>query len=225
MTQRGAAKSKRSQVRRGEARERLLTSARELITARGIDGVSIRAINAAAGVSPGILHYHFGNLDELVLALLGEFMGPLMLERVDMLQHCREEGRSLDTRVLAEVLVMPLARLAIYGGATGYGHVRLLARLYADRSAVLEQANTRWASEFNETIFAALSELFPKVSSVELALRLDMAGQAELRGLSALHQPPLDWQVRRGLSEGIDPWERVRIITDFVAAGLAGARA
>lgn len=214
---------RRGGVRRGEARERLLQAARELITAQGMEGVSIRAINAAAGVSAGILHYHFGGLDELVVELLGRNMAPLMQERAELLEAIGETGHSPVPRDLAEVLVMPLARFAIDGGAEGIAHVRLLARLHADRSPPLQQAEQRWSRQINAALFEALRGCNPGVPDKELALRLDLASHVLLRGLAALHQPPSPWQAERGLGS-MDPWDQARLVIDFVAAGLAGGR-
>ena len=214
---------KKKPVRRGEARDRLLVAARDKIIAQGLDGVSIRAINAAAGVSPGILHYHFASLEELVLDLLGRFMEPLMKEREDLLQELLSRDQPPTVRQIAEVLVLPVARLAIEHGAEGYGHVCLLARLYADRTPLLEQANLRWAARFNGMLFEQLQRANPGMDDAELALRLDLAGQVLLRGLSGLQQAPVPWLEKRGIA-AVDPWARVRMVVDFVAAGL-GANA
>ena len=45
---------------RPSARERLLDCAEHLFADHGLEGVSLRAINAEAGLSPAALHYHFG---------------------------------------------------------------------------------------------------------------------------------------------------------------------
>lgn len=210
---------KKKPVKRGEARDRLLIAARKKIIVQGLDGVSIRAINAAAGVSPGILHYHFGSLEELVLELLGRFMGPLMKEREDLLRVLLASDQPPTIRQIAEVLVLPVARLAVEQGAEGYDHVCLLARLYAERAPVLEEANLRWASHFNATLFEQLQRAKPDVGSAELALRLDLAGQVILRGLSALQKPPVSWLEQRGVAT-VEPWDQIRVIVDFVAAGF-----
>lgn len=215
---------KKKPVKRGEARDRLLIAARDKIIDQGLDGVSIRAINAAAGVSPGILHYHFNSLEELVLDLLGRFMGPLMREREDLLRTLMATNQPPAVRQIAEVLVLPVARLAIEHGAEGYGHVCLLARLFADRAPILQEANLRWASSVNATLFEQLQRANPEVGAAELALRLDLAGQVLLRGLSALQQPPVPWLEQRGVTT-VEPWEQVRVVIDFVAAGLGASSA
>lgn len=210
---------KKKPVRRGEARERLLVAARDKIIAQGLHGVSIRAINAAAGVSPSILHYHFGSLDGLVLGLLGRFMEPLMKEREELLKVLDASDQTPTVRQIAEILVMPIARLAIENGEEGSGYVCLLARLYADRTPLLEEANSRWGLRFNTILFEQLQRANPGLGSAELALRLDLAGQALLRGLSALHQPPVSWVEQRSTAT-FGPWEQVDVVVDFVASGL-----
>lgn len=213
---------KKKPVRRGEAKDRLLVAARDKIIAHGVDGVSLRAINSAAGVSPGILHYHFGSLDNLVLTLLGRFMAPLMKEREDLLSILKASDQAPTAQQIAEILVLPLARLALDQGDEGFSHVCLLARLSADRSPLLGEASARWASDFNAALFEQLMRANPDFDSAELALRQDLAGQVMLRGLSALRQPPPSWLAQRGMAS-VEPWEQVRIVIKFVAAGLWAA--
>lgn len=65
-------------------RDRILDQAERLFAERGIDAVSLRAINAAAGVSPGILHYHFGNREPLIESIISR--------RLHQQGHCRGPG-------------------------------------------------------------------------------------------------------------------------------------
>lgn len=213
---------KKQPVKRGEARERLLLATRDKIIAQGVDGVSIRAINAAAGVSAGIFHYHFESLEELILELLGRFMKPLMAERENLLDLLSERKKPATVQEVTEALVMPVAKLAI-DHHEGYGHVCLLARLYADRSPLLQLANKRWGSKFNSKLFKQLQLCSPNLSNDELAIRMDLAGLAMLRGLSALHQPPVVWLKQQNPAK-VEAWEQVRIIVDFVAAGLGATQ-
>ena len=55
---------------RPSTREKLLDCAEELFAEHGLEGVSLRTINAEAGLSPAALHYHFGTKDRLVEVLL-----------------------------------------------------------------------------------------------------------------------------------------------------------
>src|SRR5437870_340900 len=51
-------------------RARLVDAAERLFLEADPSSVSVRMINAAAGLNPGAVHYHFGSKDGLVLALL-----------------------------------------------------------------------------------------------------------------------------------------------------------
>lgn len=211
-------------VRRGEAREKIMAAAQDLITAYGVEGASIRAINAAAGVSPGILHYHFGSLDRLVMALIGRHMEPLVRARRQLLEE-RLSKDAPTARDIAEIMALPLATLAIEDGDNGIGYVRFLARLYGDRSPLLDEAADQWMGDINEQLFALLKSLHPDTGEATLALRMGMAGQVLLRGLEELHSCPRRWAVRWGMTSPLEPWEHVQQVLDFMTAGLAGGRA
>jgi AcrR family transcriptional regulator len=66
-----------------DTREAILTAARDAFAERGFDGASIRAIAAAAGVDPALVHHYFGNKDQLFLAAIEAPIDPAeMLKRV-----------------------------------------------------------------------------------------------------------------------------------------------
>ena len=72
---------------RPSARERLLDCAERLFAEHGVGGVSLRGINAEAGLSPAALHYHFGSKEALVQALLERRMSSLMDRRAELFDH------------------------------------------------------------------------------------------------------------------------------------------
>src|SRR4029453_4603285 len=43
-----------------DGRELIISAALKLFSEEGVDGVSIRAVNRAAGLGPASVHYHFG---------------------------------------------------------------------------------------------------------------------------------------------------------------------
>jgi AcrR family transcriptional regulator len=67
-----------------ETRERLVDVAERLFADHGIDGVSIRSINAAAGLAPAAVHYHFGTKDRLLDAVVAR-RGARMMQHLDVL--------------------------------------------------------------------------------------------------------------------------------------------
>jgi AcrR family transcriptional regulator len=76
-----------------DTRERILTSARELFAQNGIDKTSIRAVAAAAGVDPALVHHYYGTKSQLFAAAIHvpidpmEILGPLRDTPVDELGH------------------------------------------------------------------------------------------------------------------------------------------
>jgi len=59
-----------------DTREQILAAAGRAFAERGYDGSSIRAIAAAAGVDPALVHHYFGAKDQLFLATVGVPVDP-----------------------------------------------------------------------------------------------------------------------------------------------------
>lgn len=211
--------AKRAPRSRGDARERLLASAETLIARHGVDGVSIRGINAEAGVSPGILHYHFGSMDNLVEALLERHMRPLIEARAERLQDLQAQP-AVTVRELVDILVLPLARKVIEEGEAGLRYVRLLARLYADRSPQIERITGDTASAPANFTPVLMSRALPGIPPEVLSWRMHAASHAMLHSLARLDEPqpgmPEDDAGRRAFQ-----WRRVRALIEFICGGLA----
>ncbi len=108
---------------------RLLDATERLIGEHGVNGVSVRAINAAADSNVAAAHYHFGSKEALVAAALERRMGPLAAHRLAMLDDLGTMRRPPVHRVV-EALVLPLARFC--DTEDGRYYIRFLATL--DRS-------------------------------------------------------------------------------------------
>lgn len=64
-------------------REQLLAAAYEVALAGGLDAVTARSVAAAAGTSHGLVFFHFGSVNNLLLALLDE----LLAAALDLTTH------------------------------------------------------------------------------------------------------------------------------------------
>ena len=64
-----------------DTRERILTSARELFAQNGIDKTSIRAVAAAAGVDPALVHHYYGTKEQLFAAAIHVPIDPMEILR------------------------------------------------------------------------------------------------------------------------------------------------
>ncbi len=112
---------------RARTADRLLTVAERLLLQSGYDALSLRAVNAAAGMNPAAVHYHFGSKEALVAALLEKRLGPMWEEPL------AELTTPATVAELVEVVIAPLTRLA----RTPAGRIRLhlLARFVLGRRA------------------------------------------------------------------------------------------
>src|SRR5882757_6216088 len=55
---------------RPATRDRLIAAAFRVVAREGLEGASVKSIAAEAGVTPGLLHYHFPTRDALLVAAL-----------------------------------------------------------------------------------------------------------------------------------------------------------
>lgn len=65
---------------RGDIRERLLESARELFLQNGVDGSSLRAIASGASTNTGMVHYYFETKNALFLEVIESTYGGLLAD-------------------------------------------------------------------------------------------------------------------------------------------------
>ncbi|MFV2087023.1 TetR family transcriptional regulator [Micromonospora sp. LOL_021] len=59
-----------------DTREAILTAARQVFGERGFDQASVRAIAAAAGVDPALVHHYFGTKEKLFLTTMNAPVDP-----------------------------------------------------------------------------------------------------------------------------------------------------
>jgi AcrR family transcriptional regulator len=113
-----------------------MDAAERLFAERGIDAVSLRTINAAAGYSAAALHYHFATRDGLIEALLERSQPRMLAERARMLAALRPlPDPPLEAIVAA--LIRPLTAGMAEDFPAALAKLRFLVRLSFDRSPYL----------------------------------------------------------------------------------------
>lgn len=204
---------------KGEAREQILVAAKKLIALHGVDGVSTRAINQAAGVSAGILHYHFGNLEGVVEALLERHMVPLMKARLSAMQSLAQQPE-VTVRAVMDAVILPLARKLIDEGDTGVGYVRFLARLYSDHNPTVTKIAGKYMGQSPDITFRLLQRALPHLAPQVIRLRtLPFAHGL----LNTLADPNL-FATETGDSQALskkEKWKRVETLIEFLSGGLS----
>src|ERR687891_828455 len=119
--------------------ERLIAAAESLFATHGIDGVSLREINRAAGArNASALQYHFGDRDGLLRAVLAKHHHAVEARRHAMLDAYEAEGRD-DLRALAGALVRPSAAM-LADGDGGPAYLQIMADLMNRPRPVIDPA-------------------------------------------------------------------------------------
>lgn len=116
-------------ARRSDTRRQLILAAERLFAERGIDGVSLREINLAANQrNTSAAHYHFGSKEALIDAIF-EFRRAEIGRRRDALLDVMEATGRVDARMVAQVLIEPVAKSMLEGPEGGRYYVEFLAQL------------------------------------------------------------------------------------------------
>lgn len=138
-------------------RERLKTAAQRLIAERGIDGVSVRDIVAAAGARNGAsIHYYFRTKEALIQELVADGARRIDLQRNAALDALERGG---GPRSVAEVL-----RLLVHtslaedepgspGAARAQGYIRFISAVQVHhRRLFLDALENRWNSGYQRCL-------------------------------------------------------------------------
>src|SRR5207247_1846936 len=88
-------------------RDSILDAAEELFAQYGAGAVSIRSVNAAAGLAPAGVHYHFGNKDALTVAVLRRRGDQVTRRHFELLAALENKKRS-NPRDLVTAMSLPL---------------------------------------------------------------------------------------------------------------------
>lgn len=108
-----------------DTRGRLLRAAERLFARHGVHGVTVRQLNAAAGVrNTSALHYHFGSRDGLVRAIVERHQAVVDAERARRLEGLGEDA---PVRDLVALVLEPLA--AELGSPSGRDYLRIVPQL------------------------------------------------------------------------------------------------
>jgi len=167
---------------RPSARTKLLDCAERLFAEHGLHGVSLRAINAEAGLSAAALHYHFGTQQALVEALLERQMPALMERRRHLLDALDGRAEPPTTREVLDALLRPQVELLAEGGGAALRYLRLVYRLQADGDLDPRFVMDRWPGGVARLV-PLLEHANPSLPRPLVHRRLGFAIHAMLRNL------------------------------------------
>ena len=170
-----------------ERRRELIEAAMTVACRDGISGVTVRAVAAAAHVSPGLVLFHFGQRDQLVSELLDR-----LVEDAAMLRMSEDIARF----PLAVDRLLALIQQEIDRVARHPEHARLFLEFWA-LGAVDERIRTRIRSELARYRAALLTTIEDLLSAGPVGTR-----GATATGLTAL---VLSWIQGCAIQALIDP--------------------
>jgi AcrR family transcriptional regulator len=162
-------------------REHLLDCAEELFATHGVGGVSLRAIQAAAGLSVGSLRYHFKTEADLVSAVMERRLEPLMA-RHEMLLDAVASNPAPSTGEVLGALIQPLVELLLGEPERGRRFLTLMHRLQVGRHTA-PVLTARWP-EFAERTERLLKKSLPHLPRRAIAFRFDLAWETILASLA-----------------------------------------
>ncbi|MEU6423728.1 TetR/AcrR family transcriptional regulator [Streptomyces spiralis] len=197
----------------GEAtREALTDAAEKLFAEQGVEAVSIRAINAAAGLAPAAVHYHFGSKEALLEAVF-ERRGRAVLS--DIVQRCDrllEQGGRPDPRDIVDALVSPYVALLERDQAGGARWLSIIGQLALNQDERMEASAAPATDRLQNLARMAFPDADP--AQLEATLRLTIEALILL-----MARRPSDWSAPG--SSG--PTAMRETLIDFAVGGLSHA--
>jgi AcrR family transcriptional regulator len=106
----------------------ILDAAERLFAARGVEGVSLRAVNVAAGFGPTAVNYHFGSKRKLLAAVVNRRFDPVAVEQLARLESV-EAGPQPTTEQLVEIIATAFFALLRRDPARGRDWMRVVTQL------------------------------------------------------------------------------------------------
>lgn len=200
-------------------RDKILDTAERLFAVRGAEAVSLREINTAAGVSQGVLHYHFGGREGVIEAVLERRLPAITAERRAMIEQIKAQPQPPTLRQLMAVIVLPLARVALEGGKPGQRFLKVMARLSLEHNKTFRQVVTRYFAQLGLETTELIAQRLGEVSRELVEYRLLMSSYTMYSTLAELEQTVHYWR-EEPTPFTLTPEQRVQALLDFFCHGL-----
>lgn len=197
--------------RDGEAnRQALLDAAEKLFAEQGVEAVSIRAVNRAAGLAPAAVHYHYGSKDALLEAVLMREGSTVRQQIVDGAEALLADQAAPTTRGLVEIVGQAYLDLLARKPVRGARWLTIVAQL----SQAGDERMMRSAEPATKRLLELVRRVFPDGTEAEIDTCWPLAVQSLIVLLARL--PRGDAEARHAY---------VRALFDFVVGGLETAMA
>jgi len=202
-----------------DTKAEILNSAEDLFAAHGPNATSLRQVIGRANVNLAAIHYHFGNKESLLRAVLSRRLIPLNADRLDLLdRYERESGkRAVSLPKILEALVGPALRLSRDPKKGGAVFMRLLGRCVLEPD---EKIQTMLNHQFHyvlERFTPAFKRAVPDLPPVDFFWRIHflVGSMAHTMADSERLQT-----ISNGLCDPDDAEGTIRRLVTFLNAGL-----
>jgi AcrR family transcriptional regulator len=181
-----------------DGRELLLSAALSLFAEQGVDAVSIRAVNRAAGLGPASVHYHFGTKEALLDAVVNAH-NSAVVDRVRERANEIAESPSPAAHDLVLMLAAPYMSLLDGGSPAGCSWVQLASQLLqSDPDRVLDDAAV-------QSVLLAATRVYPNAADADVRRAMRMCITLLISQLASSGKAGLDLQLLFNfLSAGLD---------------------
>ena len=164
--------------------EKILATAEIMFADQGYHAVSLRSMTREAGVNMAAIHYHFGSKQALLEQIFERRCQPMNKERLRLLALCREDaGRPPMLEQILEAYLRPsLIWTDDSDGARRF--LRLRAVLSHEAETLAAKLISRHFNEVTRTFAAALRDVLPELTEVEVWWRFQFLLSAQYYTLS-----------------------------------------
>ena len=167
-----------------QTREELILAAELLFSEFGIDAVSLRQINAAAGQrNSSAAHYQFGSKDALIAATFDYRMERINGRRLRKLDEISKAGKADDVRTLVGAMIFPIVE-EIEESQGGGNYIRFEARALGHPKL---DFFAMWRSEHSNGIawtYKLMKAALPNLPKMLLSQRFGMLMESILHCLA-----------------------------------------
>jgi AcrR family transcriptional regulator len=166
------------------ARLQLISAAERLFARSGIDAVSLRQINVAAGQkNSSAAHYHFGSKETLILAIYSARMENVNARRLDAITKLEAENQLNDVRALVYTIVQPIVD-EIEADPSGRSYIAFMAQAIGHPQLDLAEL---WQQDHNEglsKIIKFLADALPDLPEPIFGQRFGLAFEQIVHSLA-----------------------------------------
>jgi AcrR family transcriptional regulator len=208
---------------KADIRERLLLVAIKLFSEKGVEAVSMRAINSAAGTkNKSAVHYHFGNKAGILKAIF-EWVGKqveLAVQDLWVQIEQREDKNKMSVQELMLVLYAPLI-LVQQIPQRGNDIFKLLSKLLLDSNEETKFANDLFQSHLL-AVYERVAQQLPEKNKEHLRFQLIHSVFGFIAGTAILDSKILI-DIKNARIE--DNQEMLFAFIDFASGGISNTQA